>query len=865
VRSVFSRRESSMMRRVVLLGLLVSVVLAVVSAGASVAFAAGDANSASCTAETEASPGFRPYMSDCRAFELVTPPYKEGGLVVSAPAFVAADGSRVDVGVGGAFGGAGNYRFSPVANVDTVVYEFVRGAGGWQSSVLTPAATEYQASGLMAVAGGDFGVSLWGAEHSGLPNHEDVYLRSGPGASEFHPVGPGTPRNAQGEQILAGEELEPTEELRLVGASRDLTHSLFAIKSEAKGGLSTLWPGDTTTVGSQPQFSLYEYVYSGVEDREPVLVGVRNEGRLHGSPHVNEGAELISTCGTEVGSGSSGSAYNAVSSDGQVVFFTALACGAAPVVSELYARVGGEHTVAVSEPVLPGGVTGACAVSEPCHEAAKKEGVFQGASEDGSRVFFLSEQPLVNGAPAEGMKLYEERLQGTGVVEVTDVSNQGVSGVNPEVQGVARVSEDGERVYFVAKGVLAGGDRVAGREPGEAEPVGGADNLYVYEPEPGHAGVYRTVFVATLLRPGEEAALQAEEAAEQEGIKRQAENMAGAEATEIVRRFLAGEINEEQFGELFKDALEHERAFIQATTGTRGPAGTLGEDHNVWGRVDGRHVQATPDGGFLVFASSARLTPGDTSTVQQLFEFDAATGSLVRVSVGAGGPASGNADTYADAPQLPARNFASVDLPAGNGAGLAVSEDGSRVFFTSAASLAPLAQPGATNVYEYSGGRTSMISGGEDASLENRSSSVSLLGVDPSGRDAFFTTVSQLVPQAADTGPGLYDAREGGGFPAPVLEAGCVGETCRGPSGAAAVSQVPGSAGQAGGGNVVPVPLSVRPAAVKRKRSTRGALARALLACRRERGRARLVCERRARQRYGASAAGSTTSRKRGK
>ena len=45
----------------------------------------------------------------------------------------------------------------------------------------------------------------------------------------------------------------------------------------------------------------------------------------------------------------------------------------------------------------------------------------------------------------------------------------------------------------------------------------------------------------------------------------------------------------------------------------------------------------TPDGRFLVFTSFRDLTPDDTSTVQQVFEYDAQTGGLVRVSVGEDG------------------------------------------------------------------------------------------------------------------------------------------------------------------------------------------------------------------------------------
>jgi hypothetical protein len=844
------------------LGLLLGVVIAILVVP-SIVLATGDVNEAQCPAETEASPGYRAYLPDCRAYELVTPPYKAGGVVLDEPGAVSASGLRVIVGAGGAFSGTGNFWYDPARSPNAATYQLVRGADGWGSSALTPPASEYSHSVLMAASSGNFEATLWGAEKTGLPYHEDIYLRTGPEASEFNLIGPGTPRNEKGEQILANGKLGLKEELNLVGASSDLSHSLFKIDSSSRLGHSDLWEGDTTESNKE---SLYEYVHTGTEDSEPVLVGVKNNGGLKGHP-INGEAELISSCGTELGSGNTGSVYNAVSSSGEIVYFTARACAGSPEVDELYARIGGEHTVAISEPVLPGGAAGECASSEPCHGAKEQAAVFEGASEDGRRVFFLSEQPLVNGAPAEGVKLYEERLEGTSVVRVVDVSNQGIAaGIDPEVQGVARISENGERIYFVAKGKLVGGDKVAGREPEAAEPEQGADNLYVYEPEPGSPGVFHTVFVATLLRPSEEATLTTAEAEEREAIETQAKKTFTFEferaETEVIQKFIKGEIELEQALELLKEeeaaARERERAFIRNTVGTLGPTGTLPEDRSVWQAEDTRPVQTTPGGGVLAFLSSAELTPQDTSSVPQLFTYDAGDQSLTRVSIGQAGPASGNIDTFRDAPRIPEPSFNSVDRPTAAATGLALSEDGSRIFIASAADLVPQVEDKATNVYEYSGGGVYLISGGGDASSVNGTPTVTLLGTDPSGRDVFFLSETRLVPQYGDTQVALYDAREEGGFPAPALEPGCSGEACRGPSGAAPAYQMPGSASQTSGGNVSP-PASVRPEAVGPRTPTRSQrLAKALRTCRAKRARKRrAACEARVRRRYGKTSAAS--------
>ena len=59
-------------------------------------------------------------------------------------------------------------------------------------------------------------------------------------------------------------------------------------------------------------------------------------------------------------------------------------------------------------------------------------------------------------------------------------------------------------------------------------------------------------------------------------------------------------------------------------------------------------MDLTPDGSFLVFVSSTdHLTPDDTSTAPQVFEYDAQTGALVRVSIGQDGyNDNGNTDCH---------------------------------------------------------------------------------------------------------------------------------------------------------------------------------------------------------------------------
>lgn len=820
-------------------GLAVAVVGVGVLVAPGVALGAGDANRAQCGGETEASPGFRSYLPDCRGYELVTPPYKGSTTVrLTDPTAISADGSHFITGVGGAFAGAGNDWYHLNGNPGFDAYEFTRTASGWAPTALTPPATQFPHSAIMA-ASKDLGSTLWRAATSTALFNEDVYLRDGSG--RFLPVGLGVAPGLGDEELGSGDALE------FAGSSRDLTHTVLQLQVFTSGkralhdGHNNVWPGDTTREGGE---SLYEYVYTGSPSPEPTLVGVSNLGPLASDSE----ARLISDCSTRLGSAGQSSAYNAVSEDGEVVFFTALACEGAPVADELYARVGGSRTVAISEPSHgPEGDCADCDTSEPA------AATFEGASANGSRVFFLTDQPLLHGDGDHTTDIYEYDFNAPAHEKIIQVSGGGSGDATPgsgaQVQGVVRVSEDGSHVYFVAKGVLAG-ENAEGHLPEQA-----ADNLYVFDTATG-----RTTFVATLLTSVEEAAIQAGEVEEQAHLEALGfeEYFTRTAAAEHQRE--RGEISVERERELLQEAeAALEKFFVKffgGMPGTRGPSGTLGVDRAVWGLFDDRPVQTTPDGRFLVFPSSAKLTADDTSSsVPQLFEYDVTRGQLTRISIGQGGAYNnnGNVDTFYAAPQISRQDFLNRDFPTTVLGSLAISGNGARVFFTSAAGLTPQAVAGDASVYEYRDGNVYLISDGHDGVVYESGfePAVHFVGTDPLGRDAMFLTVDQLVPQDGETQSVLYDAREEGGFPAPVLASGCVGETCRGSSGATPQLGSAGSASQLGGGNLTP-PGSAKPVVKLKPKSTakERRLVRALRVCSREPKRKRLACARRVKKRF---------------
>ena len=590
---------------------------------------ASSAVAAKCANETLRIEDHSTSLPDCRAFELVSPPYKDGYF----PFFeaISPDGGRALFNSLGAFGGAqGNHL------VEGTEYESLRTPSGWVAKAITPPASMFPYA-HWEDASPDLSRTLWLARTASQTGDvEDLYVRE-----------------ADGSFVLVGPMLPPADdkaphspfaspnfgELSYTGASLDLNHVFFEIREEGEG---LVWPGDKTLPGSNPT-SLYEY--SGVGNSEPKLVGVNNEGSFS---HNNE-AEMITQCGVGLGGEASGSLYNAISSSGASVFFTANAatCGGfGPTANEVYARVNKAETVHISEPTLED--------CETCDTSSPSEGIFEGASRNGTKAFFLSEQEgLLPGA--KGMNLYEYDFDGPAHNKLARVASA-VS--EPKIQGIARISEDGSHAYFVAAMVLA-----TNKNGNKEEAIEGDDNLYVFDSVTG--GI---TFIGILSS----------------------------------------------------------------------------EDEEDWAIVDGgRPMQATPDGKFAVFASRAHLTSDDTSGdgVVQLFEYDAETGKLARISIGQKGAffcsatgkteggynCNGNTANTTYAP-----NPGSFKVASSARAILRdkahISENGSTVVFESNSPLAPQAENSlssklCSNVYEYrwskdeggiANGNVSLVSDGQE-------------------------------------------------------------------------------------------------------------------------------------------------------
>lgn len=147
--------------------------------------AAGDANQSACSAGTEASAGFREYLADCRAYELVTPPFKEG-FPTTAILGRSSDGSRlIDESLGAYAGTEVDNTEGAIETGLGAVYEEVRDPSGWATVPLGPPASLFPES-LFVTAGTSLERTLWMLRPSAQPEKQfGLYVReaAGPGSS----------------------------------------------------------------------------------------------------------------------------------------------------------------------------------------------------------------------------------------------------------------------------------------------------------------------------------------------------------------------------------------------------------------------------------------------------------------------------------------------------------------------------------------------------------------------------------------------------------------------------------------------------------------------------------------------------------
>jgi hypothetical protein len=253
-----------------------------------------------------------------------------------------------------------------------------------------------------------------------------------------------------------------------------------------------------------------------------------------------------------------------------------------------------------------------------------------------------------------------------------------------------------------------------------------------------------------------------------------------------------------------------------------------------------RHLaRVSPDGHHAAFMSFATPTGYDNhdahngKAAAEVYLYDASAdegeGKLICPSCNTTGARPIGAN-FAFKPLQEYWAAAQIQLPESDLYGARVlSDDGSRLYFTSSDVLSPRDTNGRQDVYQWeaegaggcdqgdpgfapvSGGCLALISSGQSP-LESE-----FVDASPDGNDVFFSTLSSLVSQ--DYGlVDIYDARVGGGFPEPPNPpAPCEGEACQSPR-EAPNDPTPASSAFQGAGNVVEgKPTSCRKPKVRRR------------------------------------------------
>ena len=447
-------------------------------------------------------------LPDCRSYELVTPPFKDGdpvtetseGDAIADPAGEAEAITFQDIG---GFAGAEND-----SSVNGSAYVARRGPDGWASTPAGYSSEKFQngeTPGEFEIV--DFNSTLDTSLFFAAPLTAPTPLYLGAYA---RPVGGGEPvevgpliEPAKAATFAAGDE-QKLPLIRYTGASSNFEHVFFSLINRV-AETNWFWQKDGTVVNE----SLYEY--SGRGNPEPELVGVTG-GR--GSD------QLISQCGVVLGSpglgpgesnrsaGSFAEGYNAIATRGVAaggarVFFTAIGVnaehegkhgciengaktevvGTGPLVNELYARVpaaadpAGLETVAISEPSEA--QCGACRTGHSKVTVTERPAVFQGANEAGTKMFFLSSQELLAGAAGDNLYEYNFHPEEEG-----KKADEAVSLVAPEMApaegaqgGVVRVSENGEMVYLVSEDSALAANTDANGNTAAQEAAAGHDQL----------------------------------------------------------------------------------------------------------------------------------------------------------------------------------------------------------------------------------------------------------------------------------------------------------------------------------------------------------------------------------------------------
>lgn len=682
-------------------------------------------------------------LPECRAYEMVSPLEKQAhdATVGAGGPLVSPDGDAVGYVSEGAFAGTENYLISGFAG-PYITYIARRTAAGW---VTEPALAPASVITKPTLWGFDGDASLdlstlatcgnvdFTAPEGGSPNFACA-IRDPDGAWTRTPTYTALTGEASGNTTI------------VLGSSSDLSTIVWQ-----PGQDEPLLAGDNVTAANG---AIYETTGLGSASPQLRMVSVNNEG----TPLTNEDGKLGPCLGAahEEFSVTGSSSYQAISSDGNTIYFSAESSGASCSNSTLYARTGD----------FAGGTP-----ASPTTVKIASDATFQGASADGSKVFFTTTEQLAATDKDSTSDLYMYDFERPPGHQFVQVSAGGLGDPTPgegaNVEAVNAISSDGSHVYFISPAVLTTLPNGDGQHAHN-----GAPNLYGYDTE--------------------------------------------TEQTQFV-------------GEIDHPSCSVNHPSCDAP-------------------------QVTPDGRYLVFATTTHPSPEDTNGGAAVYRYDFQTGELAWVSHAAPGFTATD-EGYATT--LPERGGVAHDSAMADfgDARRAISENGEYIIFTTAEKLQADDVNGAPDIYEWHNGTVSLISDGQNPGgiFTGTSGEIEGAGISASGADIFFATTPRLVGQDTDNLQDIYDARIGGGFPYTAPNPCTSGEACQGATSGPPAFGSSGSSTFTAGGNLTPGSTTFpSPEEAKPKPLTRAQkLAKALKSCKKDKSKSkRKSCEKQARKQY---------------
>jgi len=581
------------------------------------------------------------YLPGCKALEMVSPVQK--AVQPAIEPVISAHGERMLFKSTAALGGTGGLQ-NPFGDR----YVASRGASGWETAATSPPA------GLKFVNGGGYkaGPYTFTADLSRWPFFGATQSQSVVGVSQFFQNGldgalapfspPLVPVDDSGNSALQFSVSESTT----YGTAADLSASVLQVDLYTMGYFPNDPRDDSGGIAEA----------GGDRNSYVILYGPGGEPSFELLARDKAGVVYGGRCGSHLGGGREGSSrgrfnQGAISTDGDRIYFSTRPvqppsvgdagppCSTANplrIMKRLQTPTGPEITE-----LIPGG-------------PATGSDFYEGASDDGSKVFFASPRKLVAGdvdpsseeCSAElgqsvgcDLYLYDEALPPAS--RIVQVSAGGTGDPDPGkganvLSSITAISTDGSHVYFVAQGVLTTDPNPVG-----ATAQAGKPNLYVYERNAANP-TGRTAFIG-ILADGDQVGLWGRE------------------------------------GSLLGSA------YAVPMEGP-GPGGA--------------------DGHILAFASKAPLTAGDTDAGHSdVFRYDAEAEELERISKAApGGSDNGAFDVFVNP---------NITPPQANPAqqGRWASENGEAIAFSTPEPLVPDDSDGARNPYLWQEGTLARIPG----------------------------------------------------------------------------------------------------------------------------------------------------------